>query len=189
MPKQLSKTTTKKTIIKNDFENPQQEAENLSIKKPTKSKSQYANKVLPYLTDIERYVRCGVTEGQICEFYGVGKTQWAQYKKEHPELVGALCKAKNDLKVNLINKSYEVAVGYEYIETTTVEYFDKDGVVTGSKTTTHKRYAKADAGMLQFLLINRFPAEFARDPQMIELRNKALQMQADGKIPFDAEGV
>ena len=131
----------------------------------------------------------GVTEGQICEFYGVGKTQWAQYKKDNPELNETLCNAKEDLKTDLVNQAYKVAVGYEYEETTTVEYKDKDGNITGTKTTTHKKYAKADAGMLEFLLINRFSDEFARDPQMLELRKEALKLQAEGKIPPDAEGI
>ena len=53
--------------------------------------SEYANKVKPYLADIARYARCGVTEGQLCEYYGVGKTSWAKYKKENPELAETLC--------------------------------------------------------------------------------------------------
>lgn len=158
-------------------------------KKKTGTPSQYANKVLPYLADIARYARCGVTEGQICEFYGVGKTQWAQYKKDNPELTATLSKAKSELKTDLINKSYEVAMGYAYEEMTTVTYKDKDGNITGAKTTAQKKHAKADAGMLQFLLINRYFDEFARDPHAIALRKKALELQAAGKIQPDAEGI
>lgn len=158
-------------------------------KKKTGTPSQYDKKVKPFLADIARYARCGVTEGQLCEYYGVGKTVWAEYKKNNPELSEMLCNAKRELKTDLINQSYKVAMGYEYIETTTVEYKDVNGNVTGSKTTTHKKYAKADGGMLQFLLINRYPAEYARDPQVIELRKKALELAAQGKMPPDAEGL
>lgn len=159
-------------------------------KKKRGGECQYANKVKPYLTDIARYVRCGVTEGQICEYYGVGKTQWAQYKKKYPELTETLSNAKKALKTDLINKSYEVAMGYDYTETTTVEYKDKQGNITGTKTTTYKRHAKADGNMIQFLLINRFPDEYARDPQAIELRKKALELAECGVIPpDDTEGV
>ena len=190
MPKQSKKQdvekkktkTIKKDILPNDNEKPKE-------KKKTGSPSQYASKVKPYLEDIARYTRCGVTEGQLCEFYNVGKTQWAQYKKDNAELNETLLKAKQELKTDLINKSYEVAVGYTYEETTTVEYKDKEGNVKNIKTTTYKRHAKADAGMLQFLLINRFPEEFARDPQMLELRKKALKLQEQGKIPPNTEGI
>lgn len=186
MPKQSAKVLTDREVL--DTESKTKTAQEKQ-KKPTGKPSQYANKVKPYLKDIERYVRCGVTEGQICEFYGVGKTQWAQYKKDNAELNEILCKAKTELKTNLANKAYEVAIGYTYEETTTVEYKDKDGKITGYKTTTNKKYAKADAGMLEFLLINRFSDEFARDPQMVELRRQALKLQAEGKIPSNAEGI
>lgn len=159
-------------------------------KKKTGTPCQYSNKVKPYLAEIERYIRCGVTEGQICQLYDVGKTQWSQYKKDNPELTETLCKAKNALKVDLIDKSYKVAMGYTYEETTTHTYKDKDGNVTETKITTYTRHAKADAGMLQFLLINRFSDEFARDPQMIELRKQALKLQEQGNLPPDmTEGI
>ncbi len=157
-------------------------------KKPSGKPSQYANKVKPYLADIERYMRCGVTEGQLCLYYGVGKTQWVQYKKDNPELTEILCKGKNASRVDLSNKAFTVAMGYDYEETTTVTFKDKQGNVTGSKTTTYKRHAKADGNMIQFLLINRFTDDFARDPQAIELRKKALELAEQGKIPPNGEG-
>ena len=43
--------------------------------------------------------------------------------------------------------------------------------------------------MIEFLLINRFSDEFARDPKMVELRQRALELQAEGKIPPNAEGI
>lgn len=189
MPKQSTKTNIKQKMREKSLKEREKTTETQVNEKKRGTPSQYANKVEPYLTDIEKYVRCGVTEGQICEFYGVGKTQWAQYKKNNPELNEILLKAKNQLKTDLINRAYQVAIGYEYEETTTVTYKDKDGNVTGTKTTTHKKYSKADGNMIEFLLINRFSDEFARDPKMIELRKRALELQSEGKIPPDAEGI
>lgn len=151
--------------------------------------SEYPTKILPYLSDIKKYARCGVTEGQLAEYYGVGKTSWAKYKKENPEFAETLSEAKREFKTDLCNKSYEVAMGYEYEETTTVTLKDTKGNVTGTKTTVHKRFAKADAGMLQFLLINRFSDEFARDPQMVALRKKALELAEEGKLSTNMEGI
>ena len=149
------------------------------------SPSLYNSKVKPFLEDIARYTRCGVTEGQLCEFYGVGKTQWAQYKKDNPELTETLLNAREELKTALSNRSFECAMGYEYYEEDTVITKDKSGAITGTKTYKHKRYAKADVGMLQFLLINRFPDEFARDPQAVALRQKMLELATQGKCPPD----
>lgn len=156
-----------------------------SEKKKRGAPSQYAYKVQPYMADIERYVRCGVTEGDLCAFFGVGKTQWAQYKRDNPELTETLLRAKESCKEDLLDNAYRVAMGYEYIEETTEEIKATDGHIIGHKTKTYKRYAKPDAGMLQFLLINRFTAEFARDPQMVALRKKALELAEQGKLPPD----
>ena len=159
-------------------------------KKKRGAPSQYGNKVKPYLADIERYVRCGVSEGDLCEYYGVGKTQWAQYKRDNPELTETLLRAKEHCKEDLLDNAYRVAMGYEYYEETTDEVKDLDGKVIAYKTKRYKRYAKPDAGMLQFLLINRYSAEFARDPQMVALRKKALELAEQGKMPPDGwEGV
>lgn len=159
-------------------------------KKKRGAPSQYAYKVQPYMADIERYVRCGVTEGDLCEYYGVGKTQWAQYKRDNPELTETLLRAKENCKEDLLDNAYRVAMGYEYYEETTDEIKNDDGVVIAHKTRRYKRYAKPDAGMLQFLLINRYSAEFARDPQMVALRKKALELAEQGKLPPDGwEGV
>ncbi len=194
MPKQSKKTEnteakkkpTKKTAKKPPVKT-EKTAEN-GEKKKRGTPSQYANKVLPYLADIERYARCGVTEGDICGVLGVGKTQWAQYKKDNPELTETLLRARESQKGDLLNNAYRVAMGYYYEETHTTT-----GIVDGkpqTKTYTDRKYAKPDANMIQFLLINRYSGEFARDPQAIELRKKALELAKDGKIPPDGwEGV
>lgn len=120
----------------------------------------------------------------------MGKTSWAKYKKENPELAETLCKAKQEFKTELINNAYKVAMGYEYTEETTEEIVSKSGVVIGTKTKRYTRYAKPDAGMIQFLLINRFTDDFARDPQIVALRKKALELAEQGKLPPDStEGI
>lgn len=123
----------------------------------------------------------------MCAYYNVSKTQWIQYKKSHLELDELLCNAKKQLQVDLVNKAYEVAIGGDYVETTSVEYYElKDGVkvVTGGKVTKHTRHCKPDVGMLQFLLINRFSEDFAKDPQVIALRKKALELAEKKGTPL-----
>ena len=187
-PKNNEKTDAEKKKAKNAPQKSAKTEKSASEKPPTKkrgSPSLYNSKVKPFLEDIARYIRCGVTEGQLCEFYGVGKTQWAQYKKDNPELTETLLNAREELKTALSNRAFECAMGYEYYEEDTVITKDKSGAITGTKTYQHKRYAKADVGMLQFLLINRFPDEFARDPQAVALRQKMLELAAQGKCPPD----
>ncbi len=194
MPKQSKKTENTEAAKRSPKKQPKKQPaktvkpEETGEKKKRGTPSQYANKVKPYLADIERYVRYGVTEGDICAYYGVGKTQWAQYKKDNPELTETLLRAREAQKDDLLNNAYRVAIGYYYEETHTTTV-----VIDGkphTKTYTDRKYAKPDAGMIQFLLINRFSGEFARDPQAVELRKKALELAKDGKLPPDGwEGV
>lgn len=151
-------------------------------------KDAYAEKVAPFLADIRRYVAHGVTEKQLCAYYGVGRTAWADYKKRYPELTETLLRAREILHTELVNRAYMVAMGYEYTETTEVKYTDEKGTVKSSKTTTVTRYAKADPGMLQFLLINRFPSEYYRDPQVYELRRENLELKKRLAESGDDEG-
>lgn len=198
MPKQSKNTDVKENTKKKASIKTAKKAKNSSKdalqntnneKKKPGSPSLYIEKIYPYLSDIGRYIRCGVTEGQLASYYNVGKTSWAKYKKDYPEMNETINKAKTEFKTEIICRAYEVAMGYEYTETTTVEEKDNEGKVIGKKTTTYKKHAKADAGMLQFLLINRISDEFARDPQVLKLRQKALELAEQGKIPPNMEGI
>lgn len=196
MPKQSKNDDLKKDVEKTTKKQPLKRAKNRPKTTPKSdgkkrgAKSQYENKVKPYLEDIARYTRCGVTEGQLCSYYDVSKTQWAEYKHKFPELTETLKKAKEQFKTELVNTAYKVANGYEYIEIKTVEEKDPSGTITGTITTTQKRYAKPDPAMIQFLLINRFFDDFARDPQATALRKRALDLAEQGKLPPDGgEGV
>jgi len=190
MPKQNKKTTInpdKEKSTKKGLENTADSDLSDAEKKLRGPKSKYDVKVKPYLDKIALYTRCGVTETQIREYYDVSKAQWAEYKRKYPELSETLYKAKQEFKTTLVNKAYEVACGYYYEETKTVKQKDENGNDVAT-TTTQKRYAKPDPAMIQFLLINRFPADFARDPHTVELRKKALEQSR--QLPFsDGEGV
>ena len=149
------------------------------MSKKESKKTKYEDLIKPHLEDIKCYVSHGVTEEEVRNFYGIGKTMWYEYKKKHSELNELLCNAKQICRVNLLNRAFEVANGYEYTETTTEEVKDKDGNITGTKTKVVKRYARADAGMIQFLLINRYPEDFARDPQILSIRKESLKNKSN----------
>lgn len=149
------------------------------MSKKESKKTKYEELIKPHLEDIKCYVSHGVTEEEVRNFYGIGKTMWYEYKKKHSELNELLCNAKQICRVNLLNRAFEVANGYEYTETTTEEVKDKDGNIIGTKTKVVKRYARADAGMIQFLLINRYPEDFARDPQILSIRKESLKNKSN----------
>lgn len=185
MPKTIKKTIKKvgKPIESTEI------AENSSLQSketPKKGrKNLYDTKIKPNLSDIKRYIECGVTELQLCAYYKVSKTQWTQYKKDNSVLSDLLYHARKTCQFSLVNKAYEAAIGGTYEEITEVEYYSVtdqgEKVVTGGKVTKVTKFNKPDVGMLQFLLINRFPEEYARDPHMVELRKKAIELAKEGK--------
>ncbi len=183
-PKKNVKSTTKvqtskiKLIeAKNEYEYKAPDEKNRGGRKEL-----YSDKVQPYLENIRTYIRCGCTEEEIRKFYHVGAASWNKYKKDHPELADTLYQGKHEFKIALVNNAYRVATGYKYTEVTTNETYDADGILKEIHKQVSEKYAKPDAGMLMFLLINRFSDEFARDPQMVELRRKALDLAEEGKI-------
>ncbi len=185
MKKQNPEITPKKQPLKTTKKTSKKMPKKPTTKKPSVKRlpSEYGKKVEPFLAEIKKYIRCGVTEEQLCEFYQVGKTSWAKYKKDNPEFAETVCNARAELKTDLINQAYKVAMGFEYTETKTTTEKDKEGNILKTTEMVHERYARPDAGMIEFLLINRFPSEFARDPQAIALRKKALELAEKGVIP------
>lgn len=138
----------------------------------------YEAKIKPNLDEIKRYISCGVTEEQLYMFYGISKSQWYRYKKQHKELSDVIVSAKNKLKADLICKAYQVAMGYILSDEKKIYVYDENGenpkIV---QSVVQTKQIKADANMLMWLLINRFPTEFARDPQILELKRKAQDIQ------------
>lgn len=148
----------------------------------------YNTVIKPNLDEIKRYISCGVTEEQLYTFYGISKSQWWRYKKQYKELSDLIVTAKNKLKADLICKAYQVAMGYTLSDEKKIYVYDEKGenpkIV---QAIIHTKQVKADANMLMWLLINRFPSEFARDPQILELKRKAQAVQIN--IDDKTEGI
>ncbi len=143
--------------------------------KITESNSQYSKTIKPELDNIEKYCRCGVTEKQLQAFYKISKSQWQKYKKQYNELQNAINAGNAVFKTELVNKSYELAIGFTYEEETKQYARGEDGqeILVSRKVTT--KYIKPDPNILMWLLINRFPNEYARDPQTLQLKRDALE--------------
>lgn len=152
-------------------------------------KSQYETKIKPFLSEIERFISCGISELEVAKYYGIGRTSWYKYKRENSELNELLFRSKKKLKVDLVNQAYEVAMGYEYEEVKMEKVFDGDNQLVSQKVTRYKHRAKADGAMIQFLLINRFHDEFARDPQAIALREKSLELEQQNNLTDNTEEI
>lgn len=148
-----------------------------------KKDNKYEVQIKPHLEDIKRYISCGVSEQQIYNFYEISKTQWWRYKQTHPELENTIAAAKEKLKADLVCKAYQVACGYTITDEKTLYAYDDNGKEVKVSRSVQKREIRPDANMIMWLLINRFPKEFARDPQVLELKKNAQkQSESNGKV-------
>ena len=99
-------------------------------------RDRYETAVKPYLDDIRKKVRQGVTEYEIAKSLGISPSSLNNYRNKHPEFMDALCKDKGaDVLQSLINAGVQGAIGYYKDEVTITE---KDGIQT--KTIVRRWY-------------------------------------------------
>lgn len=162
-------------------------------KQPRKSK--YETLVQPNLAWISEKART-MTEKQIADSLGVSyRGTWSLAKKEHPELVEALKRGRQNLVAELRSSLIKKALGYEYIETKetrqkvkwpdelyvmlleagfTEEQIDQAELI---KTEINHKHASPDVAAINLALKNYDPDNWANDPQALELKKKELALK------------
>lgn len=157
-------------------------------------KSKYETHVQPYLPEIEEWSKT-MTEAQIIQKLGVGKTAWSEYKKIHPELTERIKKGRQNLVAALRGTLIKRAMGYRYKETKkitervrwseddylnlidaglTPEQIERARLV---KTEESFKEMPPDVAALNLLLKNYDKDDWANDPQMIALRKQELKLR------------
>lgn len=157
-------------------------------------KSKYETHVLPYLPEIEDWSKT-MTEAQICEKLGIGKSAWSEYKKVHTELTEKIKKGRQNLVGELRGTLIKRAMGYQYTESKTVtesvkwsekEYMDLlDCGMTPEqikrarlvKIEKANKHMPPDVAALNLLLKNYDKKEWANDPQALELKKQELKLR------------
>lgn len=157
-------------------------------------KNNYETYVLPYLPQIEEWSRT-MTEAQIIEKLGIGKTAWYGYKKSHSELTERIKKGRQNLVIELRGALIRRGLGYKYKETKTVteqvhwsedEYFSLlDAGFTPEqikkarlvRTEEATKEMPPDVAALNLLLKNYDKEDWANDPQALELKKQELKLR------------
>ena len=156
-------------------------------------KDRYKTYVLPYLEDINKKVREGVTEAEICKALGISVATMANYKNKHPELMDALKKGKGkDVLQKLINAGIESACGcYKENETTTIVKNEAGEPEIKQKVIT-KTWYPPNQSLNKFYVLNFGKDEgYANDPINDELRkqsqdfDQALKKAKNWDVDFD----
>lgn len=169
----------------------------------------YATDVEPRLDEIREWAR-SMTEIQMMEMLNIGKTSWAKYKNQHPELKQAIIDGRTSLVADLKSAMIKRALGYDAEEKkVTTEKFnltqkqqvmlkalgyndaDFDGMQVVRATVSTKHFAP-DVNALNRLLLN-YDKDWENDPSILRLKEdevkvKKLQALDDEKEwePLDA---
>ena len=138
------------------------------------AKNKYETLVKPYLTDIEKKVREGVTEENIATALGICVASLNNYKNKYPELKEALSKDKgaDELKA-LVNAGVEAAKG-RYVENEQMIYtVDENGNPVLEKVIKNKVWQPPNPALNKFYVQN-FGKEkgFSNDPLQLELKRQ-----------------
>ncbi|MCI8868144.1 MAG: hypothetical protein HFE61_08440 [Anaerotignum sp.] len=157
-------------------------------------KSKYETHVKPYFAQIQEWCRT-MTEAQIAQKLGVGKSAFQEYKTKFPELAECLKNGRKNLVADLRGALIRKAVGYEYTEkkivTERVKWPEElykillDAGLTPEQIeqanlvkteVSHKKMAP-DVAAINLALKNYDPENWANDPQVLALKKRELELR------------
>lgn len=149
------------------------------------AKTKYETLVKPYLTEINKKARQGVTEAEIAKALGISVASLNNYRNKYPEFAEALSKDKGaDVLNDLVNAGVESAKGYYKEIETTVIILDEDGKPSKRQKTIQKVWYPPNATLNKFYVQN-FGKEqgYTNDPLEYEfkLRKQEFDEQLEQK--------
>ena len=135
---------------------------------------------------IEKWMRDGLTEEQICTNLGISVATLNVFKKKYPELAKALKKGREIAITEVENALFRRALGYDYEEIKTSIRM-VDGVETKFTEKTRKHLAP-DVAACSILLKNKDkergwsdnPQKIALEKQMFEFHKKIEEAKTFG---------
>lgn len=157
-------------------------------------KNLYKKLVEPFLADINKKIREGVTESEIAKALGISVATLANYKNQHPELVEALSKGKGkDVLQRLVNAGIESACGcYKENETTTIVKNEDTGEPEIKQKTITRTWYPPNQSLNKFYVLNFGRDEgWSNDPNNDDLKkqaqefDQALKREKNWDIDFD----
>lgn len=144
-------------------------------------KSKYETCVKPYLEDINKKVREGITESEIAKALGISVATLNNYKSDHEELRLALSQNKGaDVLQELMNEGIKAAKGYWVENETTTYGRDEEGNVVVKSVTKTKQWIPANPTLHKFYVLN-FGKEqgLVNDPLEYELKKAKAEFEEE----------
>lgn len=142
------------------------------------AKSKYEKYVKPYLEEIKKKVRQGITEEQIAHALGICEATLNNYKNKYPELAEALSRDKGaDVLTDLVHAGVDAAIGGFKKVTETVTTTDKDGNTT-TVTTEKTIYIPPNASLNKYYVNNFGKSQgYTSEPLPYELAKDKHEFQ------------
>ena len=144
-------------------------------------KSKYDECVKPYLEEINKKIRQGITEAEIAKALGISVATLNNYKADHEELRKALSQNKGaDVLQELVNDGVKAAKGYWVTEKTTTYGTDENGNVVVKSVTESKKWIPANPTLHKFYVLN-FGKEqgLVNDPLEYELKKAKAEFEEE----------
>lgn len=142
------------------------------------------------LLSIESWARDGLTDEQIASNMGIAAGTLYEWKKRYPDIDESIKKGKRPVDLEVENKLYRNAIGYEYEETKTIIDIMPDGSKKQRVEKT-KKYAQPDTSAQIFWLKNRKPDIWRNmSPEYrdkMEAETKKLEAEIE-KLERETEG-
>ena len=138
------------------------------------AKSKYKTCVAPYLEQINKKVREGVTEAEIAKSLGISVASLNNYRNQYPELAEALSKDKGaDRLESLVNAGIEAAIGATMETTQSIYTVDEDGNPVLEKVIKTTVKQPPNPALNKFYVMN-FGREqgFTNDPVQAEMKRQ-----------------
>lgn len=144
------------------------------------AKSKYETNIKPYLKEIRKKIKEGVTESEIAKALGISVASLNNYKLKYPELKEALSKDKGKAVLEkLKNAGIDAACGYYKLNETTNITIDKDGNPKKSKVITKTWYPPNPTLNLFYVKLFGKDEGITSDPLDYELRKAKLELDAE----------
>lgn len=142
------------------------------------AKSKWESHVKDKLVLIEGWARNGLTDKEIAKKLGIAYSTFKEYKNKYPALSASLKKGKDIIDFEVEGALIKRALGYSYVEETSVLVEDKEtGKAEMKVVKTKTKHVPPDVTAQVFWLKNRKPEEWKNDPHKVKIDREILELR------------
>lgn len=132
-------------------------------------KSNYEYLVAPRLKEVEEWAKIGLTEAVIARKLGISVRSVNTYKKQYKQFLQAIKHGREDLLIDVKKSMAQLAVGFEYQETTETIVEDEKGVKITKVISTKRCLPNPIA---QSRILSNLDPDYSDDPKSHKLKER-----------------